>query len=175
MNLKRSLFLLLCIHLFFPQEIIKVNKNSPKETKQLSWLLGKWDCVSEDLLNSVWYTNKASWEWHYILDGHALQNHWWQENNNPAALVKEYFVTGIFIFNPNSKLWEAIIIGSRKHKIPHKFTAVFKNKTFVMSDHTKTWRVTFYDIQEKQFHWKYETLTKEKKWLTISKITAKRV
>ncbi len=157
----------------------EINPNAPKETEQWGQLAGDWDCISLDLnMNSKsegeWYSNRATWKWEYVLGGHAMLNQWWQEDTSPNPISKEYFATGIFIFNPKTSKWEAVVMNSRPHKISTKFEAEYKDETIQMHDGTGKWLVTFYDIKENSFQWKYEILTDSGQWKPISKITAKR-
>ncbi len=160
--------------------VLKPHPDAPMETEQFGQLVGKWECISKDkttrdMTDTVWYENNATWEWGYVLGGHAVQNHWWQENTAPDAKVKDFFATGIFIFNPDSNLWETIVIGSRAHKIPGKFQAEYNDGKINMHDGTEKWLVTFYDMQKNSFNWKYEIPAENGDWVSISEINAVRV
>jgi len=157
----------------------KINPNAPKETGQWGQLAGEWDCISMDLdtrnkTEAKWYSNRATWKWEYVLGGHAVLNQWWQEDTSPNPITKEYFATGMFIFNPKTTKWEAVVMNSRPHKISPKFEAEYRDGTIQMHDGTGKWLVTFYDIQENSFQWKYEILSDNGEWEPISKISAKR-
>lgn len=156
----------------------KLNPNAPKETIQIGQLIGEWDCISKDLVSiedsAVWFTNDATWKWEYILGGHALLNNWWQEDTSPNPVTKEYFAAGIFIFNPETELWEASIMNSRPHKISPKFQLYYQNEKLQMHDGSGKWLVTFFDIKQDTFEWKYEILTETGNWKAISRISARR-
>ena len=156
-----------------------INPNAPEQTLEFGQFAGLWDCISKDLVRNedgtkTWYTNNAIWKWEYILGGHALMNRWWQEDNSPNAITKEYFATGIFIFNPKTNLWEAVIMNSRPHQLSPKFQASYNDGKIIMHDGTGNWQVTFFDIKENSFEWKYDVLTESREWEPISKISAKR-
>lgn len=156
-----------------------INPNAPSETIQFGKLVGKWDCISRDLddtdkENPKWISNKAKWKWEYVLGGHALLNNWWQEDNSPNATIKEYFATGIFIFNSKTKLWEIVVLNSKPHKISPKFQAELKEDEIQMHDGTGKWLVTFYNIKKNSFQWKYEILAETGQWKSISEINAVR-
>lgn len=160
-------------------EFGELNPSAPKETIQLGQLIGEWDCISLDLKSidadsSVWYSNRATWKWEYILGGHALLNNWWQEDTSPNPTTREYFVAGIFIFNPNTKHWEASVMNSRAKRISPKFQLIYKADQIQMHDGSGKWLVTFFDIHKDSFEWKYEILTEVEEWKPISKISAKR-
>ncbi|MEP5611369.1 MAG: hypothetical protein ABJP45_03935 [Cyclobacteriaceae bacterium] len=152
----------------------KLNPNAPAETIQWGQFAGKWDCISRDLVDSIWYENKATWKWEYILGGHAILNEWWQEDTSPNPPSKEYYATGVFIVNRETKLWEAVVLNTRPHKISSKFEAEYKDSTIQMHDGTGTWLVTFYDITKDSFEWKYEVLRSKGVWSPISTISATR-
>ena len=156
-----------------------INTEAPKETLEFGQLAGLWDCISKDLVKNEngekkWFTNKAIWKWEYILGGHALLNQWWQEDNSPNPITKEYFASGIFIFNPNTRLWEAVVMNSRPHKLSPKFEAKCKDGKILMHDGTGKWLVTFFNISKQSFEWKYEVLSADGHWEAISTISAKR-
>lgn len=156
----------------------RLNPLAPPETKQWGQFAGVWDCISRDLDmrddKEEWYDNKAIWKWEYVLGGHAILNQWWQEDRSPNPVTEEFFATGIFIFNPKTRLWEAVVLNSRPHKISPKFQAEYKDEKIKMHDGTGKWLVTFYDIKQNSFEWKYEVLTKNGDWKSISKISAVR-
>ena len=43
-----------------------------------------------------------------------------------------------------------------------------------MHDGKGNWLVAFFDLKENSFEWKYETLTDDGEWKSISEISAKR-
>lgn len=154
-------------------EQLPLGKPNPhEESAPFAKLIGSWVCVSRDVVDSTWYDNKAAWKWEYILGGHAVLNHWWQEDNSPKAPTQEYFANGIFIRNKDTNHWEAVIVNSRPHKLSPRFQLDLKGNEIHMSDGTGKWLVTFYDITEDSFEWKYEVLNKEGIWTPISEISA---
>ncbi len=157
----------------------QLNPSAPPETEQWGQLVGVWKCISKDLDlrdkdNPVWYENKAIWKWEYVLGGHAVLNQWWQEDTSPNPMTNEFFATGMFIFNPETNLWEAVVMNSRPHKLSPKFQAEYKDGKIEMDDGTGKWLVTFYNIEKSYFDWKYEVLTPDGTWKPISEITATR-
>ncbi|MEQ9424726.1 MAG: hypothetical protein RJQ09_09935 [Cyclobacteriaceae bacterium] len=153
---------------------VTLNTNAPAETAQIGQLIGLWNCVSKDLVDSVWYENKALWKWEYTLGGHAVLNHWWQEDNSLNAPTLEYFANGIFIFNKDAKSWEAVILNSRPHKISPKFQLDYVDKEIRMHDGRGTWLVSFFNIAKDAFDWKYEIKKADGTWGKISEISAVR-
>jgi len=156
-----------------------LNPHAPKQTIEFGQLVGLWDCVSKDLVENkggakTWYTNKAKWKWEYILGGHAILNRWWQEDTSPNPITKEYFASGVFIVNPKTSLWEVVIMNSRPHKLSPKFQASYNDSEITMHDGTGKWLVTFFEIKENSFEWKYEVLNENNEWKSISKISAVR-
>ncbi|WP_298899094.1 hypothetical protein [uncultured Psychroserpens sp.] len=156
-----------------------INPEAPKQTIEFGQLVGLWDCVSKDLVkdengNEKWYTNKAFWKWEYILGGHAILNNWWQEDNSPNAVTKEYFASGVFIFNPETALWEITVMNSRPHKLSSQFQGNRMDDNLKISDTTKTWQITFHNITNDSFQWKYDIVTEEGNWKTLSEISAKK-
>ncbi len=144
------------------------------DMEPFSRLVGNWDCISEDMVDSVWYENKALWRWEYTLGGHAILNHWWQEDNSVNPPSKEYFANGIFIRNRETNIWEAVVMNSRPHRLSSKFRIDTEKETIKMHDGSGTWQVVFFDIHENSFRWKYEVLTSKNEWIPISRIHAKR-
>ncbi|SHH08977.1 hypothetical protein [Flagellimonas flava] len=156
-----------------------LGKDAPKETEQWGQLAGEWECISKDLdrrdkENPQWYSNRATWQWEYVLGGHAVLNRYWQEDNSPNPVTKDFFATGIFIFNPKTSLWEAVVLNTRAHRISSKFQASFKDGKIEMHDGSGTWLVTFFNIKKNSFDWKYEVLKEDGGWKSISEISAKR-
>ena len=161
------------------QDYGEIHPNAPKKTIQWGQLAGDWQCISKDLdlrsgYDEKWYSNKATWRWQYILGGHAVFNEWWQEDTAPNPATPEFFAAGMFIVNPETNEWEAVVINSRPHKIPPKFEAQYENGKIRMHDGTGKWQVTFFDITKNSFEWKYEIRTKSGDWKSISEISAKR-
>jgi hypothetical protein len=157
----------------------KLNAEAPEETSQWGQLAGVWQCVSKDIATReegerTWFTNKAIWKWEYVLGGHAVLNQWWQEDNNPKAATSEFFATGLFIFNPKTNLWEAVVAHSRPHQLSPKFQASFQDGKIMMHDGTGEWLVTFYDIKPNSFEWRYDIPDSKGGWRPISFISAKR-
>lgn len=151
------------------------NNGEPLAERALHRLVGNWSCTSFDLIDDVWYENQAYWKWEYILGGHAVLNHWWQEDNSPQSPTPTYFANGIFIFNKQNEQWEAVILNSRPHQISPKFQVDTYPDKITMHDGTETWLVTFYDITEHSFNWKYEVPDNNAVWKPISKIVASRI
>ena len=109
-----------------------------------------------------------------MLGGHAVLNQWWQEDISPNPRTKEFFATGIFIFNPETNQWEAVVLNSRPHRISPKFQAKYENGNIQMHDGSGKWLVTFFDIQKESFEWKYEVIAEDGSRKSISEISAKR-
>jgi len=157
----------------FPDFISKPS-GAAEDLEPFSNLIGNWDCASEDLVDSVWYKNKALWSWEYVLGGHAILNHWWQEDNSLNAPSAEYFANGIFIRNKETNEWEAVVMNSRPHKLSPKFKFEIEKDEIKMHDGSGSWHVIFFDISENSFEWKYEVFTSKQEWVPISRISAKR-
>ncbi len=160
-------------------ENVGLNPKAPEQTRQFGQLSGLWKCISEDLVKApdgsyTWYKNNATWKWEYVLGGHAVLNQWWQEDTSPNPPTKEYFATGIFIYNPKTTLWEIVVLNSRPHKISPKFQATYKDNEIHMHDGTDTWMVTFYEIKTNSFKWKYEVIDSIGNRKVISRISAQR-
>lgn len=155
-------------------EIEKFNSSAPEQTKQFASMLGEWKISDSSLGKDGKWTagNGADWNWHTILNGHAIQDDWIQPSlsdklDDPS---KRQFGTNIRIFNPKKNQWEMAWASSGGKKVD-TFTAVGGDGKIVMKGFYagNNTRITFYDMKKNTFEWKMEFQSKEDKnvWLEV--------
>lgn len=158
-----------------------LNPLAPKETVQWGRLVGEWECISKDLMqDGSWHTSKASWTFKYAVDGFAILDIWKEKaedkTNNTIRLGRDFTGWNIRIYNPKTKKWECIWIDNRTNTISAKWEAYEKDGDLVMHDGSGTWQITFHDITEDSFKWKYEIKNNDSQsWKTTSVIKATKI
>ena len=63
------------------QEFGSLNPAAPPETAEFSFVIGEWACTTRGMRpdGSIQEGLPATWTFHYILDGWAIQDEWVQE------------------------------------------------------------------------------------------------
>jgi len=131
----------------------RLNPDAPSETKQLSFLIGEFDC--EDRIyspqNNKWYRMDTVRKAEYVLDGYAIQDKNW------TALSS---TSNIRAFDPKTKQWHITYFKT----LPYS-SGVWKggkegeNMVFRQAEGKTTSRLTFFDIGEDRYSWKAENVT----------------
>lgn len=147
-----------------------------EEIKQYGQFVGEWDCKVDNLNNdSTWMSSNASWRFEYILGGTAIQDYWINpvnENNSNERLLG----TNIRTFNPKENKWECVWLENKSKKI----NGIWKShqdadKNILLYDDTGKWLITFYNITENSFDWKWDFEQPDRSMKTMSKMKAKRI
>lgn len=158
------------------QEEIILNSDAPVETEILGQLVGIWD-AEQRIMNrdGSWSKPKYStWEWSYILEGHAIQDNWISIDslNN-----EEVVGTNIRIFNKEENKWYMAWIDINNRRLA-TFTATNENGTVIMDGTNvkgRNIKNSFFNITQNEFDWKQEwTFDEGKSWVVVTKIKCKR-
>lgn len=122
-----------------------------------------WTCAQSRVQpDGSWQTDeKASrWRFEYILDGYAVQD-FWMPASGPAG-------TNLRTYDPSEGLWRMVWATQSQPRFDH-FEARVVDGEIVMEgkrwarpsfgEHTA--QITFHDIAEDRFDWRYEVLGPE--------------
>lgn len=149
----------------------------PKEIEQYGQFVGEWECeVSNLQKDGTWSNSKASWRFDYILGGTAVQDFWTNPANTKGLNKKEIMLgTNIRTFNPRENIWECIWLENRNKTI----NGIWKshedeNNDILLYDETENWLITFYNITENSFDWKWDFKQADGSMKTMSKMKATR-
>jgi hypothetical protein len=135
----------------------KLNTAAPPETKQFSFIIGKWDCKTRFMNAQGEYgEGRATWTGYYILDGWAVQDDW--VSTRPDG--QEFHGTNIRSFNPDTKKWDNRWLPSGTLRWKY-YESEQKGETMVMTggegrDARGEFmdRNTFYDITKSRWSWR---------------------
>ena len=157
----------------------ELNPNAPAETIQFGQLVGEWNVISFDSIpNEGWHESKATWIYRYILDGYAVEDIWREKfsdyTNNTKNIGRDFTGINIRIFDPTAKIWNITWIENGKNTMINNITAKMNDKGDIVMGSGQTSEVTFYDITEDSFEWKFEVL-KDDKRILYSKMSASRL
>ena len=164
----------------------KVHPDAPPETKQFGQLAGVWHCINHAYFNGRWVSGwPATWAWKYVLDGFAVQDVWFQREQDfpPVAPKQGRDLTGtnLRMYNPALKKWEMTWFANGRNASSY-FTATFENGEIIMIPAFSTVnpkqksRIIFSNITREHFDWRREVWDAEKsRWRATAKITATRV
>ncbi|KAA3660389.1 MAG: hypothetical protein DWQ10_06760, partial [Calditrichaeota bacterium] len=163
-----------------------LHPDAPPETEQFGQLAGVWHCVNHAWFNGRWVSGwPATWAWKYVLDGFAVQDLWFQHEDNFPPVAprrgRDLSGTNLRMYNPALGKWEMTWFANGANSSSY-FTATFENGEIIMiPTHTSVnpkqkSRIIFSNITKDHFDWRREVYDEDKKeWRTTSKITATRV
>ncbi len=156
----------------------EINSNAPKETLQFGQLVGKWNVTSSDSIpNEGWHESKATWIFKYSLDGYAIEDTWFEKfsdyTNNTKGIGRDYMGKNIRIFDPKMNQWNISWIENGKNTMLTGIKGKEEGKNLVLNSAGGA-EITFYNITQKSFEWKYELVSGDQRTL-FSKMFAKRV
>ncbi len=136
------------------------NPDAPDQVQQFGQLEGEWRCQASQVdAEGNWQESPhpATWTWYYILDGYAVQDVW--EPSNPQAPIG----TNLRTYDPEVDKWQMVWATATQPKFDH-FDATFSDGAIVMTG--DRWerpgmsahqaRITFYNITDSTYDWKYE-------------------
>lgn len=154
-----------------------LNPKAPVETLQFGQLAGTWNCTALDLntSNSTWIQSKAQWIFNYTLDGFAIEDLWIEKEKdktkNTSIFKRDFLGKNVRIFNPELDHWQCVWFKNSDNTMSPVWRAKKINDEIIMDDESGEWRITFFNIKEESFQWKYDA-KKNGKWQTFSKIYA---
>ncbi|NAY92170.1 hypothetical protein GTQ34_09580 [Muricauda sp. JGD-17] len=135
-----------------------LNKNAPIETQQYGRLVGEWDCLITNYQNDTTASqSRASWVFKYALEGYAIQDYWKNPSNLDSVNQRQIIGTNIRIFNPRLDLWQCAWMENQAGSIAGVWVSHVNEKDeILLYDESKQWQITFYNISEDAFDWKWE-------------------
>ncbi len=136
----------------------KPHPDAPEAISDFESMIGKNDCLSLNRNpDGTWQdTLKMVWEFRYILNGNAVQDHTWHESGLYATSIRQY--------NADSAMW---VVGYNASNFV-SFTnipwlgkkagdeIVLKKEQKAPNGMDGVSRLTFYNITEEGFDWKGE-------------------
>jgi len=187
MIIKKTLIILVCAVLVIScksshlsnqtKSSIPENLNVSKGVEQYGQFVGEWNCeVSNLQKDSTWLASKASWRFEYILGGTAIQDFWKNPADNKAFNSNNPLLgTNIRTFNPDDGKWQCVWLENKGKTI----NGIWKshqddNSNILLYDNTEDWLITFYNITEDSFDWKWDFKQPDGSMKTMSKIRATR-
>lgn len=168
----------------------KLHPDAPPETEQFGQLVGVWECMSVVNVNGQWVAGwPSTWAWRYILGGFAVQDIWFQaEENLPpprADLGYDLAGTNVRIYLPARNKWEIAWFANGKNangqpNNTQYIEAEYRDGQIIMHPKNQSGdqirRIIFHNIKEKSFDWKSEISEDGgKTWQARVKIEAKRL
>jgi hypothetical protein len=166
-----------------PLTVSAASKDAPRELQQYGRFVGSWSCQSESAQpDGSWekMPGKARWSWYYVLDGHAVQDVWYPSPEVPGAAVG----TNLRIYDAAAGVWRMVWATSQQGHFD-AFRAIERDGQILMyGDRMKgadfpahLARITFYNISDKHFDWKYESSgpADGRQWREVSRISCDRL
>ena len=159
-----------------------LNPNAPPETAQFGQLVGIWDITDETIQSDgSWQAGEgAEWIWHYILDGHAIQDDWIAPPRYGATqsdTLRRQYGTNLRIYDPVAQRWDLARISNTDKKLS-TFTATAQGDSALVMRGTHASgndaRITFFDMTDTRFEWKLEFAQEDGSWLEVYRIHAVR-
>jgi len=168
----------------------KLNRKAPKETEQFGQLAGVWQCTNFAFVNGQWFSGwPAIWVWKYVLDGFAVQDLWFQKEENlpppSVSLHRDYSGTNMRIYDTAKEKWEIMWFhnGLNSKGTPNgtsQFEAEFMDGQIIMTPKNPgsgpLRRIVFHNITADSFDWESETSEDEgETWKPKFRIEGKRI
>ena len=156
----------------------KLNTNAPKETLQYGQLIGEWDIIFFRKVNdSTWSESRANWIFKYILDGYAVQDYWINfSDKKQFPESRDLHGTNIRIYNPKLESWQCVWIENGTNTIDGIWKSYKNDKDeIILQDNDDSWIITFYNITEESFDWKWDFIREDGSTQTNFKIKAIKV
>ena len=133
--------------------------DAPPQLAQFEFMLGEFDCVDEIKGgNGKWRRTDAIWNAHYFLNGHGIQDVYWNET---------FATSNIRIFDPTRGKWSVNFFRSPTNRVGAGVWVGTQEgpkdqRRMVMwsgsPDRKNGSRLTFYDISVDGFEWVAESL-----------------
>ena len=155
-----------------------LNPAAPPETAQFGFLVGRWAvAVRGRTEDGRWdqAVRRAYWEGHYILDGYAVADYWY--DYRPADRPDTHRGVNVRLFNTDTAVWDItwqhtedpllILHGERRGDDMHLWTE--------QPDGTLA-RIVFSDIRPDSWNWLMEVSDDQgASWSPALKIRAERI
>ena len=131
----------------------RLNPNAPTETKEFSFLIGKFEC-NDRIFNPAdgkWYQFGAIWTGKYFLNGQAIQDNYW----SPA-----FSASNIRVFDPRTKTWLVSFYRMPGFANSPSWKGKKEGDTMVMrkGNEKNGSRLKFSQISKDGFEWRGENL-----------------
>lgn len=145
----------------------------PEEIIQYGQFVGEWDCeVSNLQKDGTWLSSKALWRFEYILGGTAIQDFWTNPVNTKDSNTT-LLGTNIRTFNPKEGKWQCVWLENKSKAINGIWKSHQDSKNnILLYDDTGKWLITFYNITENSFDWKWDFKQDNGTMKTMSKMKA---
>lgn len=132
--------------------------------EQYGQFVGTWTCAPaarqpDGSLKE--FPARPTWVWHYALNGHAIQDVWIPDPENPRPGAS--MGTNLRVYDPEKDQWVMVWATETLNGF-QQFTARMVDGEMVMHGDITLGphpphkaRITFYNISEAHFDWKYES------------------
>ena len=139
------------------------SSEAPEGLKQYGQFEGHWTCAPEFMdAEGNWQKADArpQWVWHYVLDGHAIQDVFlpYPERSPPGASKG----TNLRVYDPENDQWDMVWTTETLGGF-QRFSAKMQDGEIVMRGEIPAGqrqahlaKITFHNITEQHFDWKYE-------------------
>ena len=157
--------------------------DAPEQLMEYGQLVGNWQCKSSSRQqDGTWKESPglATWTWYFVLDGHAVLDVW---KPLPIAQGKVFPGTNLRTYDPETGIWNVAWTIANSPKI-ETFISSFRNDAIHITTEREArgtfpahmMHITFYNISEKHFDWKYEfsPLTDGQNWTESSRLSCDR-
>lgn len=162
---------------------------APQELEQFGRLAGIWEAIQEmRRLDGSWVVaGPALWTWRYTLGGFAVQDLWYQAQDElPAylgSLQHDYLLTALRTFDVRSQRWKIAWTANGMGQTPGDdfgtMEAVWNGTEFVLTsppDDYGIQRVRFTDIRPDSFSWVSEfSQDAGETWQAVMRVKATRL
>lgn len=155
-----------------------IHPDAPPETSQFSFLVGRWDVeVTEPDEQGAWggQPRQAYWEGHYILDGFAIADYWY--DHPPATDPGTHRGVNIRMFNQATAAWD--ITWQHTEDPLLILTGRIQGENMVLTGQSpdgSLTRIVFSSIRHQSWDWRMElSIDQGASWSTIMRIHAERL
>ena len=145
----------------------RLNPDAPSQTVEFGQFVGKWDCkIWNRQADDSWVENNAVWVWNYVLNGMAVQDYWYGATG---------LGTNVRIFDPALDKWQNVWIENVQKTMGGLWDAKMNEDGAIeMYDDTGTWKITFFNILDRSFDWKWDFKQEDGSMKTMVKIRGER-
>jgi hypothetical protein len=136
----------------------RLNPNAPIEVREYESLIGICDCkfLLRNPDQSWSDTTRMIWKWKYIMNGQAIQDEAWRENNFMAGSIRQYHIDSaqwvVTYYSLPSVAWESPIWHGGQDT--NGDIVLYKPQNVQGAE--GFYKITFFDISESGFNWKGE-------------------
>ena len=159
------------------------NANAPEQLQQFGQFEGVWKCSSQSRQpDGSWKKRPgmATWTWHYVLDGHAVQDLWEPDlEANPKAAIG----TNLRTYDAETDTWH-MVWTTTQEPVFATFRAgetdgalvMFGERSATPAFPQRLARITFHNISDVHFDWKYEAsrARHSHQWREVSRLSCDR-